>query len=378
MLDDSSVTSLHDGRALSANIVWIEQLPFLTTATLVQIRSREVARTPFAATHLGYLPSDDYVHLVFDHADSKALIRLWERLVGLGEKPQLFRRPAKCHTCMETYNRISNAAASRLPDAVMKNDDLWYSDLLNLPKAPSFEDNRHCLLIVDAYSSYRTSLFSPTKDGLVAQLGRYLLWHYTYTERHPKVFQMDGAGELKKPEIRALMDKRKITPRYSPPYDPRPNGQAETSVDMAVKYLRSVLHHSGHSYQCWTYAITYWTHIRNRIPLVSNNLSVADNIGENPFSTYFPAATNNVSKLAIFGAFATVHLTKPRMTDLHRHTKLDVNTASGVPESHPTGPVSKRNHCPRTDPEEGPRRPSEQPRRYLSAVSTRQPQNQTI
>jgi hypothetical protein len=78
---------------------------------------------------------------------------------------------------METHNRISNAAASRLPDTVLKHDDLWGLDLLNLPKAPSFEGNRHCLLIVDAFLSYRTSLFSPTKDGLVSQQGRYLPWH---------------------------------------------------------------------------------------------------------------------------------------------------------------------------------------------------------
>ena len=79
-------------------------------------------------------------------------------------------------------------------------------DLLDLPNPPSFEDNRHCLLIVDTFSSYRPSLFSPTRNGLIDQLATYLLWHYNNTtERHPKLFQMDDAEEPRGAEITALM-----------------------------------------------------------------------------------------------------------------------------------------------------------------------------
>jgi len=131
--DDCAVTFLHDERSLTAKILSIEQLPFLPTVTLAKLRSHALALTPVAATVLGSLPSHDYVHLAFDHANSKALSRLWERSVGLVEKPLLFRRYAKCHTCMETRNRISNAAPLQLPDAVMKNDDLWCLDFLTCP-----------------------------------------------------------------------------------------------------------------------------------------------------------------------------------------------------------------------------------------------------
>ena len=203
-------------------------------------------------------------------------------------------------------------------------------DLLDLPNAPSFEDNRHCLLIVDAFSSYHTSLFSPTKNDLIDQLATYLLWHYNFTERHPNFFQMDGAGELRGARITALMERYGISPRYSEPYDAKPNGRAEKSVELVVKYLWSVLHHSGLSYRFWTYAVTYWTQVRNRIPLVPNTTSSEDSVGESPYTAYFPNSTNNVANFAIFGAFATVHLTKARMIDLNRHTKLDVNTLSGV------------------------------------------------
>ena len=72
-----------------------------------------------------------------------------------------------------------------------------------------------------------------------------MLWHYNFTERLPKFFQMDNARELKGAEMEALMEKYGISPRYSEPYAARANGRAEKSVDMAVKYLRSVLHHSG-------------------------------------------------------------------------------------------------------------------------------------
>ena len=141
---------------------------------------------------------------------------------------------------------------------------------------------------------------------------------------------MDGTGELKGAEMTAVMDKFGISPRYSEPYDARADGRAEKSVDMSVKYLRSVLYHSGLPAKFWTHALTYWTQIRNRIPLRSNSVHKEDKVGESPFSIHFPGATNVVSNFAIFGAYATVHLTKARMGDLHRHSKLDVNTMSGV------------------------------------------------
>jgi hypothetical protein len=231
---------------------------------------------------------------------------------------------------METRGRILNANKSRLPETVEKNDDLWCMDLLNLPASPSLEGNIHCLLVIDAWSSYRAALFSSTKNGLIPQLSRYLLWHYNFTERHPKFFQMDNAGELRGGEMETLMEEYGISPRFSEPYDARANGRAEKSVDMAVKYLRSVLHHSGLSARFWTYAVQYWAKVRNRIPLASNSTSADDKIGESPYSTYFPNSTNDVSQFAIFGAFATIHLPKSRMADLKRHTKLDVNTHTGV------------------------------------------------
>ena len=80
----------------------------------------------------------------------------------------------------------------------------------------------------------------------------------------------------------------------------------------------------------WTYALPYWSQVRNRSPLLSNLVDKEDTVGASPYSTYFPNATNDVSNFAIFGAFATVHLTKPRMRDLHRHSKLDLHTLSGV------------------------------------------------
>ena len=138
-----------------------------------------------------------------------------------------FGEKTRYHTCIETRGRIPNVNKSRLPEAVLKNDDLWCLDLLNLPAAPSFEGNIHCLLIIDAWSSCRTALFAPIKNGVIAQLARYLLWHLNFTEMHPMFFQMDGAGELKGAEIDALMEKHHISRRYSEAYDARANGRAE-------------------------------------------------------------------------------------------------------------------------------------------------------
>jgi hypothetical protein len=126
---------------------------------------------------------------------------------------------------------------------------------------------------------------------------------------------MKGAGELV-----ALMGKYDIIPRYTPLYDPDPNCRAEKSVDMAITIFGLFFTTQACRTGSGTYAVMYWTQIWNRILMASNALSVSDNDGECPFLTYFPAATNNVSNFDIFGAFASVHLTKPRMTEFHRHT----------------------------------------------------------
>ena len=190
------------------------------------MQRRTSTRTPLASPILGSLPTHDYVHLVFDHAASPALQRLWTRSVGLGERPRSFGKKTMCHVCMETRGRIMNANKSRLPETVHKNDDMWIMDLMNVPAAPSLEGNIHCLLIIDAWSSYRTAFFSPTKNGLIAQLSRYWLWHFNFTERHPMFFQIDGAGELKGAKIEALMEKYGISPRYSKAYDVRANAKS--------------------------------------------------------------------------------------------------------------------------------------------------------
>ena len=215
--EDTVVSFQHEGGTKEGQVIWIETLPFLPTPALAQAYGRNTATTPLAAAVLGSLPSHDYVHLVFDHTSSPTLRRLWERSVGLIERPQSFQHLVQCHTCMETRNRIAKANPTALPETVMKRDDLWCMDLLDLPRAASFEGNCHCLLIVDAFSSYIVSLFSPTKNGHIAQLSRYLIWHNNYTSRHPKFFQMDGAGELKGSEITELMHKYHISPRYSEP-----------------------------------------------------------------------------------------------------------------------------------------------------------------
>ena len=188
------VTFLNEGQYKTGNVIWIEQLPFLPTAALVKTQKRSSRRTPLACTILGSLPTHDYVHLMFDHAREDVLRRLWERSTGLGSEPRTFGKKTQCHTCMETRGRIQNSNKSRLPEVVTKNDDLWCMDLLNLPAVPSIEGNIHCLIIIDAWSSYRTALFAKTKDGLIPQLSRYLLWHYNYTERHPIFFRWTVQG----------------------------------------------------------------------------------------------------------------------------------------------------------------------------------------
>lgn len=217
-----------------------------------------VASTWSNATTLGKLPPADYTHLIFDHAPQQVLQRLAQRTVGLVEKNMKFcNMSGKCHTCMETQMRIPDQNDTSLPEQVEACHDLWCIDLLDFPNAPSHDGNKHCLLIIDALSSYRVALFAPTKDGLVGQLGLYLQWHRNYTGRSPKFFQNDGAGELVGEPMAQLRNKYGIRLRVSEPYDPRPNGRAEKSVDMACKCLRSTLHHSGVSCKFWTHAVSY-------------------------------------------------------------------------------------------------------------------------
>ena len=110
--EDCMVQFRIDGIPKAGQVIWTEQLPILPTPELVRSYSNNTASTPLAAAVLGSLPPHDYVHLVFDHASSDSLRRLWERSVGLVEQPQSFRRATMCHTCMETRNRKPNATGS--------------------------------------------------------------------------------------------------------------------------------------------------------------------------------------------------------------------------------------------------------------------------
>ena len=144
---------------------------------------------------------------------------------------------------------------------------------------------------------------------------------------------MDGAGELRGAEITALMQRYNISPRYSEPYDANPDGRAEKSVELVVKYLRYVLHHSGRSSSVCP------------SPLRTNATALEDSVGVSPYTTYFPNSTNNVANFAIFGAFATVHVTKARMIDLNgglQALKANARACETVQIHQRTGP---ERHC---------------------------------
>ena len=84
---------------------------------------------------------------------------------------------------------------------------------------------------VDAFSSYRTALFSPTKNGLISQLSRYLLWHCNYTERHPQFFQMVTARN----SVAAACDARRVPPCRR---NTNPFRSGAPQVNLAERVLR--------------------------------------------------------------------------------------------------------------------------------------------
>jgi hypothetical protein len=225
--DDSCVIFGPADDRKSIKVRWIESLPFLPTKDLrpPSPEHNPISTRTITATMMNMNPSD-YAHLIFDHSPAPVLKRLAERTVGLLAQNQTFSRmTGPCHICMETRGRVSNHNEEGLPEVVHASDDLWCMDLLDLPRATSLDGNNHCLLIIDAWSSYRVSLFSPSKDGLINQLALYLTWHKNYTGRSPKFFQTDGAGELCGPPMRALHRKFGISPRVSPAYDARPTDE---------------------------------------------------------------------------------------------------------------------------------------------------------
>ena len=215
----------NDGHRQEGQVIWIEQLPFLPTPALARVYSHNTANTPLAAAVLGSLPAHDYVRLVFDHASSQSLSRLWERSVGLIEKPLTFKRSVACHTCMETRNRKPQLELQRLARCSREEG----RSLVHGPSESSQSSELRRQL----------SLSSHHRFVLIVQSLSVLCYeeHYNYTSRHPKFFQMDGAGGLTGTEISDLMKQYHISPRYSEPYDARPNGRAEQSKEMAVKYL---------------------------------------------------------------------------------------------------------------------------------------------
>ena len=78
------MTFRSEGRQKEGKVIWIEQLPFLPTKALAQAQATLDPRAPISAPVLGTLPSHDYVHLVFDHAGSAALRKLWKKILWVG------------------------------------------------------------------------------------------------------------------------------------------------------------------------------------------------------------------------------------------------------------------------------------------------------
>ena len=207
------------------------------------------------------------------------------------------------------------------------------ADLVVMNKYPVHRGNReytYLLSILDCFSRYLwlRPLETKTSSSVVREIKKIY-----NSEGHPRIFQTDQGGELKK-EVNMYCRKMGIERIVSAPYHPQSQGKVEASHRGWKKKFAFDLRKSNYKFTDWVSRLQKYAKIYNR--------QHHESLGTSPFHVCYGILPYHGNE-AIAANSPTAHLTAPVAKRLNNASNVRV-TANVISDKYAANMVMKQLH----------------------------------
>ena len=240
-------------------------------------------------------------HMRLGHAGEKALQGLVKQGLLKGAKTGKFDFCEHCVLGKQT--RVKFGAAIHRTKGTL---DYIHTDVWGPSRNASLGGKRWFVTFIDDFSRYVWVYTMRHKDEV---LDIFLEWKKlieTQTGRKIKRLRSDNGGEYKSDPFLKVCQDEGIIRHFSVPGTPQQNGVAERMNRTLVEKVRCMLSHSGLSKTFWAEALSYATHIVNRLPA-----SALD--GKTPKEVWSGELVSDYDSLRIFGCPAYYHVKESKL-----------------------------------------------------------------
>ena len=212
--------------------------------------------------------------------------------------------------------------------------DYVHSDVWGPSKTASMGGKHYYVTFVDDYSR-RVWVYSLKKKDEV--LGCFLNWKNmveTQTGRRIKRLRTDNGGEYRNDPFDKICQDEGIVRHFTVRDTPQQNGVAERMNRTLLEKVRCMLSNAGLGRQFWAEAVTYASHLINRLPSTAI-------CGKTPFEVWSGKPANDYNSLHIFGSTVYYHVKESKL-DPRAKKALFMGITSGIKGYRLWCPESKK------------------------------------
>jgi len=123
---------------------------------------------------------------------------------------------------------------------------MWGLDLMGKINPSSSNGHKHIITTTEYFTKWVESI--PLTYVIGKQISKFILNHIIYCYGIPSTIITDNGNSFKNKNIKTLCDKFHIQHRWSTPYYPQGNGQAEASNKTLIKIMKKIVNNTGRNW----------------------------------------------------------------------------------------------------------------------------------
>ena len=240
-------------------------------------------------------------HMRLGHAGEKSLQTLATQGLLKGAK---ICKLEFCEQCvLGKQTRVKFGTAIHNTEGIL---DYIHTDVWGPTKTASLGGRHYFVTFVDDFSRRVWVYTIRSKDEVFAT---FLVWKKmveNQTGRKIKVLRSDNGTEYRNDPFSDLCEKEGIFRHFTVRDTPQQNGVAERMNRTLLEKVRCMLSNAGLGKQFWAEAVTYASHLINRLP--SSALK-----GKTPLEVWSGKPANDYDYLRVFGSIAYYHVKESKL-----------------------------------------------------------------
>eukprot|EP01018_Ginkgo_biloba_P022896 Gb_03699 [translate_table: standard] len=180
----------------------------------------------------------------------------------------------KCVACQKHGDLVHAPSQALQPITAPWPFSTWGLHLIGKINPSSSDGHKHIFTATEYFTKWVEVIPLTTVTG--KQISKFILNHIICRYGIPSVIIIDNGKSFKNKEVRALCDKFHVKHKWSTPYYPQGNGQAEASNKTLIKIIKKIVNDKGRNW-----------HLQLDPALWAYRTSIRTPTGATPYSLVF-------------------------------------------------------------------------------------------